>query len=165
MPQKPKTPGKWGRASKQLSFWVLLVLLAGTLFTYMAGGKESAADINYYPEFTQELERGNIAQVSVEDGKRVTGVFKQRVQFNNRPVQRFTLVLPGEISEADMAKLREKGVQVKGTVQTTSFGSLVFMILPYVIIFGAWMLILRQMQAGGAKAFSFGKIQSEASHR
>jgi cell division protease FtsH len=161
IPQKPKTPGKWGRASKQLSFWVLLVLLAGTLFTYMSGAKESAAKINYYPEFIQELEKGNIAQVSVEDGKRVTGQFRTRVQLNNHPVQRFTLVLPGEITEADMAKLREKNVQVEGTVQTTSFGSLVFMILPYVIIFGAWMLILRQMQAGGAKAFSFGKSKAK----
>ena len=39
----------------------------------------------------------------------------------------------------------------------TSNGILIFMILPYIIIFGACMLILRQMQAGGAKAFSFGK--------
>jgi cell division protease FtsH len=35
------------------------------------------------------------------------------------------------------------------------------MILPYIIIFGAWMLILRQMQAGGAKAFSFGKSKAK----
>src|SRR5512141_3225909 len=157
MPQKPKNPGKWGKASKQLSFWVLLVLLAGTLFTYMSGAKESAAEINYYPEFSQELERGNVAQVTVQDGKFVTGQFRNRVQLNNRPVSRFTMTLPGEITDKDMDRLKEKNVQVRGTRETTSFGSIVFMILPYVIIFGAWMLILRQMQAGGAKAFSFGK--------
>ncbi|HUQ18638.1 MAG TPA: AAA family ATPase, partial [Gemmatimonadaceae bacterium] len=161
IPQKPKTPGKWGKASKQLSFWVLLVLLAGTLFTYMSGAKDSAADINYYPEFTQELERGNISQVSVEDKLNVTGKFRSRVQFNNRPVSAFRMILPKEFSDRDMDKLREKNVQVRGTNPTTSFGSLVFMILPYVIIFGAWMLILRQMQAGGAKAFSFGKSKAK----
>jgi cell division protease FtsH len=161
IPQKPKTPGKWGKASKQLSFWVLLVLLAGTLFTYMSGAKESAAEINYNPEFLQELERGNISQITVEEGKTVTGKFRSRVQFNNHPVSSFRVILPKELSDADMAKLTEKHVAVRGTLQTTSFGSLVFMILPYVIIFGAWMLILRQMQAGGAKAFSFGKSKAK----
>ena len=161
IPQKPKTPSKWGRASKQLSFWVLLVLLAGTLFTYMTGAKESAAEITYTPDFVQQLEKNNIQQISVEDKQLVTGQFRNRVQFNNRPVQRFKMVLPRELSEQDMAKLQEKNVIVRGTVQTTSFGSIIFMILPYVIIFGAWMLILRQMQAGGAKAFSFGKSKAK----
>jgi cell division protease FtsH len=160
MPQKPKTPGKWGKASKQLSFWVLLVLLAGTLFTYMSGAKEAAPQISY-TQYNQEVERGNVAAVTMQEGKLVTGDFRTRVQINNRPASRFTVLLPIKDSDREVTRLQEKGVQIRAERESTSFGSLIFMILPYIIIFGAWMLILRQMQAGGAKAFSFGKSKAK----
>jgi len=161
MQQKPKTPaGKWGKASKQLSFWVLLVLLAGTLFTYMSGAKEAAPQISY-TQYNQEVERGNVAAVTMQEGKLVTGDFRTRVQINNRPASRFTVLLPIKDSDREVTRLQEKGVQIRAERESTSFGSVLFMILPYVIIFGAWMLILRQMQAGGAKAFSFGKSKAK----
>jgi cell division protease FtsH len=160
IPQKPKTPGKWGKASKQLSFWVLLVLLAGTLFTYMSGAKEAAPQISY-SQYNQEIERGNVAAVTIQEGKLVTGDFKNRVTIGGRPAQRFTVLLPIKDSEREVTRLQEKNVQIRAERESTSFGSLIFMILPYVIIFGAWMLILRQMQAGGAKAFSFGKSKAK----
>jgi cell division protease FtsH len=160
MPQKPKAPGKWGKASKQLSFWVLLVLLAGTLFTYMSGAKEAAPQISY-TQYNQEVERGNVAAVTMQEGKLVTGDFRTRVQINNRPASRFTVLLPIKDSDREVTRLQEKGVQIRAERESTSFGSLIFMILPYIIIFGAWMLILRQMQAGGAKAFSFGKSKAK----
>jgi cell division protease FtsH len=160
IPQKPKTPGKWGKASKQLSFWVLLVLLAGTLFTYMSGAKEAAPQISY-TQYNQEVERGNVSAVTMQEGKLVTGEFRTRVQINNRPASRFTVLLPIKDSDREVTRLQEKGVQIRAERESTSFGSLIFMILPYIIIFGAWMLILRQMQAGGAKAFSFGKSKAK----
>jgi cell division protease FtsH len=160
MQQKPKAPGKWGKASKQLSFWVLLVLLAGTLFTYMSGAKEAAPQISY-TQYNQEVERGNVAAVTMQEGKLITGEFRTRVQINNRPASRFTVLLPIKDSDREVTRLQEKGVQIRAERESTSFGSVLFMILPYVIIFGAWMLILRQMQAGGAKAFSFGKSKAK----
>jgi len=160
VPQKPKTPGKWGKASKQLSFWVLLVLLAGTLFTYMSGAKEAAPQISY-SQYNQEIERGNVSAVTIQEGKLVTGDFKNRVTIGGRPAQRFTVLLPIKDSEREVTRLQEKNVQIRAERESTSFGSLIFMILPYIIIFGAWMLILRQMQAGGAKAFSFGKSKAK----
>ena len=39
IPQKPKGPGKWGKASKQLSFWVLLVLSLAALFAVVRPGR------------------------------------------------------------------------------------------------------------------------------
>jgi cell division protease FtsH len=160
IPQKPKGPGRWGKASKQLSFWVLLVLLAGTLFTYMSGSKESAPQISY-SQYNQELERGNVAAVTMQEGKLLTGDFRSKVQISGRPAQRFTVLLPIQNSDREVTRLQEKNVQIRAERESTSFGGLIFMILPYIIIFGAWMLILRQMQAGGAKAFSFGKSKAK----
>ncbi len=104
MQQKPKAPGKWGKASKQLSFWVLLVLLAGTLFTYMSGAKEAAPQISY-TQYNQEVERGNVAAVTMQEGKLVTGEFRTRVQINNRPASRFTVLLPIKDSDREVTRL------------------------------------------------------------
>jgi cell division protease FtsH len=160
IPQKPKTPGKWGKASKQLSFWVLLVLLAGTLFTYMSGAKESAPEISY-TQYNQELQRGNVAAVTIQSGQLITGDFRSKVQISNKPASKFTVLLPMLNSDREVLKLQDKNVEIHSQRESTSFGGLIFMILPYIIIFGAWMLILRQMQAGGAKAFSFGKSKAK----
>ncbi len=160
IPQKPKTPGKWGKASKQLSFWVLLVLLAGTLFTYMSGAKDAAPQISY-SQYNQEVERGNVAAVTMQEGKRIIGDFRNHVTIAGHPASRFTVLLPISNSDREVTRLQDKNVQIRAEPESTSFGSLIFMILPYIIIFGAWMLILRQMQAGGAKAFSFGKSKAK----
>ena len=160
IPQKPKTPGKWGKASKQLSFWVLLVLLAGTLFTYMSGAKEAAPQISY-SQYNQEVERGNVAAVTMQEGKRIIGDFRNHVTIAGHPASRFTVLLPISNSDREVTRLQDKNVQIRAEPESTSFGGLIFMILPYIIIFGAWMLILRQMQAGGAKAFSFGKSKAK----
>jgi len=46
--QNPKGPKNWGKFSKTLSFWVLITLLAGTLFTYTSGSRDAATKMEYW---------------------------------------------------------------------------------------------------------------------
>ena len=158
--QKPKGPKNWVKFSKTLSFWVLITLLAGTLFTYTSGSRDSATKMEYW-QFNDQLEANNVRTATVVSGRTVTGEFKNRVEVDRRPVTRYTVTLPVANSEDLVTKLEEKGVQVSGEEQSASFGNILIMLLPYIIIFGIWILILRQMQAGGAKAFSFGKSKAK----
>jgi cell division protease FtsH len=158
--QKPKGPKNWGKFSKTLSFWVLITLLAGTLFTYTSGSRDSATKMEYW-QFNEQLEANNVRTATVVSGRSVTGEFKNRVDVNRRPVTRYTVTLPVANSEDLVTRLEQKGVQVAGEEQSASFGNILIMLLPYIIIFGIWILILRQMQAGGAKAFSFGKSKAK----
>jgi len=158
--QKPKGPKNWGKFSKTLSFWVLITLLAGTLFTYTSGSRDAATKMEYW-QFNEQLEANNVRTASVIDGRAVTGDFKNRITINRRPVTRYTVHLPVANSEDLVTRLQEKGVQVSGQERGATFGNILLMFLPYIIIFGIWILILRQMQAGGAKAFSFGKSKAK----
>jgi len=158
--QKPKLPRNWGKFSKTLSFWVLITLLAGTLFTYTSGSRDAATPIEYW-QYDEQLRANNIANATIQAGRTVKGEFKTRVPFNRRAVTRFSVHLPVENSEVEVARLREKNVQIKAEDASPSFGNIILMFLPYIIIFGIWILILRQMQAGGAKAFSFGKSKAK----
>ena len=158
--QKPKGPKNWGKFSKTLSFWVLITLLAGTLFTYTSGSRDAATKMEYW-QFNEQLEANNVRTATIVAGRSVTGEFKNKVPVNRRPVTHYNVHLPVANSEELVTRLEAKGVQVSGEEQSASFGNILLMFLPYIIIFGIWILILRQMQAGGAKAFSFGKSKAK----
>jgi cell division protease FtsH len=158
--QKPKGPKNWGKLSKTLSFWVLITILAGTLFTYTSGSRDSAPTISY-TQYREQLDANNIATVKIQGGSAIVGEFRNKIAINRRPVSKFTVRLPVANSEDEVKVLNEKNVQIVAEDRSPSFGSLFLMFLPYIIIFGIWILILRQMQAGGAKAFSFGKSKAK----
>ena len=160
MPQNSKGPRNWGKFSKTLSFWVLITLLAGTLFTYTSSSKEAAPKIDYWV-YSEQLEANNIAAVTIEGGSTIIGELKNKIAVNRRSIGKFTVLLPVENSEAEVARLTAKGVRISATKPGASFGNLIVMLLPYIIIFGIWIFLLRQMQAGGAKAFSFGKSKAK----
>jgi cell division protease FtsH len=158
--QKPKGPRNWGKFSKTLSFWVLITLLAGTLFTYTSGSRDAAPTINY-TQYNEQLEANNIASAKIQGGSAIVGEFRNRVMINRRPVTRFNVRLPVLNSAEEVTRLREKNVQIVAEDRSPSFATMFLTFLPYIIIFGIWILILRQMQAGGAKAFSFGKSKAK----
>jgi len=160
MNQKPKGPKNWGKLSKTLSFWVLITLLAGTLFTYTSGSKDAAPTISY-TEYNQQLEANNIASAKIQGGTSIIGELKNKITVNRRPVDKFNVRLPVSNSAEEVARLREKNVQIVAEERGPTIGSMILVFLPYIIIFGIWILILRQMQAGGAKAFSFGKSKAK----
>ena len=158
--QKPKGPRNWGKFSKTLSFWVLITLLAGTLFTYTSGSRDSAPTISY-TQYREQLANNNNATAKIQGGTAIIGEFRNKISINRRPVSKFTVRLPVANSEDEVKVLNEKNVQIVAEDRSPSFGSMFLMFLPYIIIFGIWILILRQMQAGGAKAFSFGKSKAK----
>ncbi|MEO5902454.1 MAG: ATP-dependent zinc metalloprotease FtsH, partial [Gemmatimonadaceae bacterium] len=160
MNQKPKGPKNWGKLSKTLSFWVLITLLAGTLFTYTSGSREAAPTIKY-SDYVKQLDEGNIASVTIQDGSVILGDLKTKIPVERRMVGSFRVELPVPNSDIELARLQAKNVTIESKPRGTSLGSIVIMFLPYIIIFGIWILILRQMQAGGAKAFSFGKSKAK----
>ncbi|HEX2723205.1 MAG TPA: ATP-dependent metallopeptidase FtsH/Yme1/Tma family protein, partial [Gemmatimonadaceae bacterium] len=107
--QKPKGPKNWGKLSKTLSFWVLITLLAGTLFTYTSGSKDAAQTITY-SEYIAQLEGGNVKAATMQDGAAVIGELKAPLTVNRRPVTRFKVELPVKNSDAELDRLKAKNV-------------------------------------------------------
>jgi cell division protease FtsH len=134
--------------------------MAGVLFSYMSGSKESATKVDY-TQYERELQAGNVAAITFQGKANLLGELKNPIAYKGRQVKRFTVFLPAEYTNADVAKLTQQGVQVRAEPEGQSFAGLFLMLLPYILIVGIWLLILRQMQAGGAKAFSFGKSKAK----
>jgi cell division protease FtsH len=159
-PTPPKKSFNWGRFSKTLSFWILVILIPVALIQLSNGRNEPAPDISY-TVYDDQLDRNNISKATVEDGKIVIGEFKQPVEYEGRPVRRFRTRLLAQNSDDEMRKLREKDVVLTSTERRPSVGGFLIQFLPYILLIGFWIFLFRQMQAGGAKAFSFGKSKAK----
>ncbi|HEY3133980.1 MAG TPA: ATP-dependent zinc metalloprotease FtsH [Gemmatimonadaceae bacterium] len=162
MPNKtPKKPTNWSKVSKQLSFWVFVILVPVAIIQFSGKGADAAPEISYTPQYDEQLQKGNIDKVTIQGGKLVTGEFKQKVPVKGRLVQKFRVMLPMENSADEVKRLTEHGVQIQAEEPRASFTTILIGLFPYLLIFGIWFFLFRSMQAGGAKAFSFGKSKAK----
>jgi cell division protease FtsH len=157
----PKKPTNWSKVSKQLSFWVFVILVPVAIIQFSGKGAEAAPEIPYTPLYDQQLQANNIDKVTIQSGRLLTGDFKQKVAVKGRLVQRFKVLLPTENSSDEIARLREHNVQIQAEEARASLTTILISLFPYILIFGIWFFLFRSMQAGGAKAFSFGKSKAK----
>src|SRR5690606_20464897 len=152
----------WGRVSKTLSFWILLFLIPFAFYQYTTRGQEEGRKISY-SRYAEELNRNNVSSVVIEDGQSVTGMFKEPIAVDGiqQPVRRFKVTLPIANDSNELEALKERNVAIDGKVATGSVAGYLLGMLPYLLLIGFWIFLFRQMQAGGAKAFSFGKSKAK----
>ena len=158
----PKRPprGTFGSLSKNLALWLLVGLLALALFQMMSRQRVPTEEISY-TEFSNQLANGNVTAVEIFDGKRVEGQFREPVSQDGRQVTGFTLLLPVADSEQIIARLDSASVQITAKEPKGGITALLIAALPWIVILGLWFFLLRQLQAGGNRAFAFGKSKAK----
>ncbi|HVE33841.1 MAG TPA: ATP-dependent zinc metalloprotease FtsH [Gemmatimonadaceae bacterium] len=160
MPPKNKKEFSWGRFSKTLSFWILIILIPVVLIQ-LSGNKAEASKQITYTQYRDELEHDNISKVIITAGKTVNGAFKQRVNYGGQDVRNFTVRWPVENSESEVAALNAKNVSIEAKDAGVSVTAWVLNFVPWLLLIGFYLFLFKQMQAGGAKAFSFGKSKAK----
>ena len=159
----PKPPGKqsdWSRRSKQASFWVFVILVPVAIIEFSGKAADQSSTITY-SQYDSELQRGNIDHVVIQAGRTIEGDFKNKVSINRHPVAKFNVRLPIDNSADDLKRLREAGVQIEAEEARPSMLGMLVAFLPYILMIGVMFFIFRSLQAGGAKAFSFGKSKAK----
>ena len=153
----------WARLSKTLSFWILVILIPVAFIQFSSGRADPSPTITY-SQYDRELQRGNISKVVILAGSEVNGDFVNRVSVAGRDVKKFNVlwpVGPAGGSDDEVKRLREKGVEIEARPARIGMAQILLTALPWVIIIGAWFFLLRNMQASGNKAFSFGKSKAK----
>jgi cell division protease FtsH len=159
-PTPPKRESEWARISKTLSFWILLILIP-VLFIHLSGARNDPAPNISYTQYDQELGHDNVKAVNIQAGKQIAGEFRQPVRVQGKDVTHFSVRLPVENSEDEVKRLREKNVTIEAEDAHGSIGMWLAQWAPFLLIIVFWLFLMRQMQAGGAKAFSFGKSKAK----
>src|SRR5213595_579092 len=156
----PPREFNWARMLRTLSFWALLIVGTIALVQLASSRRREEAEINY-SQFMEELNAGNIAAVEIAERQKVRGTFQHPVVVKRQTVERFNVLLPFEADDKFAAALSAKGVDVRARESGQSFGVVLLTFLPYLLIFGLVIFMLRQMQQGGNRAFAFGKSKAK----
>src|SRR5436190_3688867 len=148
--------------ARQIIFWVLII--AGALLIYKLvnpGGKNSQnIDLT---QLDQKIKAGELKELVVKQAEAVAidnNNIEYHVALTNPNTQNEVLKAAREPNPKDPSKT------VVGKVSDDSGSSsylwpALYYLLPFLLIFGFWIFMLRQMQSGGNKALSFGKSRAK----
>jgi cell division protease FtsH len=135
---------------KNLALWLVIGLIMIALFQVFNRPQKDSGGI-IFSDFVNMVEEGQVAEVLIL-GDRIHGRLVGGKQFRT-----FTPKDPELIG-----LLRSKGIRisVEPPEQSSWYMNLLVTWFPMVLLLGIWIFFMRQMQAGGSKALSFGKSKA-----
>jgi len=133
---------------KNLALWLVISLMMVMLFQMFKHPDRSKVNVSY-SDFLNMVDSGGVNQVTIQ-GENITGMSGQG------PFKTYAPKDPELIT-----MLRSKGVAITAKPMEESPWFQVFLSwVPMLLLIGVWIFFMRQMQAGGGKALSFGKSRA-----
>jgi cell division protease FtsH len=161
----PQKGPRFGNLSKNIAFWLLLILLPITVFNFFSPQKETVRKINY-SQLVKFVEDGRIKSVTIMD-KKVTGELKvlpgeedPKIKTPASGLENFETYLPFE-DPSLVDRLEKAGVEITSQPPTVNWMTQLIGWVPWLGFILIWLFLLRQMQSGGGRAFSFGKSKAK----
>jgi cell division protease FtsH len=136
---------------KNMALWVVILVMILMLVTMLRQGQTTPPDIAYN-EFLDKIANDQLQSIVIEEGH-VVGTLTDGSEF--------ATYLP-VVSEDLLDTLHAKGIEVHARPKPEAgfLRQALMMWFPLLVIIGLWVFFIRQMQAGGGKAMSFGKSRA-----
>ena len=138
---------------KNILVWLAVVVSLVLLWQLFYSVRDANVEERDFTTFYQDMTAKKIKSVKIS-GEDLEGVD------NNG--KKFKTVVPGDAGYNLAKELEQNGVAV--TLEKTSNSSLMYVFLsswlPFILLIGFWLFLMRQMQSGGNKALSFGKSRA-----
>ncbi|MBW2391909.1 MAG: ATP-dependent zinc metalloprotease FtsH [Deltaproteobacteria bacterium] len=135
---------------KNLALWLVISLMVILLFNMFNHPSQTKQETSY-SEFIAAVSDGEVTQVTIQ-GNDIYGKYKDGTAFRT--------FVP---NDPDLIRvLRDKGVQItaKAAEESPWFMTILISWFPMLLLIAVWIFFMRQMQAGGGKAMSFGKSRA-----
>ena len=133
---------------KNLALWLVISLMMVMLFQIFKQPDRGSVVVSY-SDFLNMVDSGSVNQVTIQ-GENISGMSGQGPFKTYAPKDPELITL-----------LRSKGVKITARPQEDSSWFQVFLSwVPMLLLIGVWVFFMRQMQAGGGKALSFGKSRA-----
>jgi cell division protease FtsH len=142
---------------KTALLWVVIIVLVFLLWSLFNTAKGASEQIPY-STLIDRVNQGSVEKVTIS-GDKITGETKATApggkhQFNANSREN----LPDDFFK----RLEDKGVIVEFEPQRDApFITALITWAPFLFLIGLWIFFMRQMQAGGNKALSFGKSKAK----
>ena len=146
--------------ARQIIFWLLIVAGALLIYKLVNPGTKGTSPLDL-TQLEQKIQSGQLSHLTVKQS--------ETVAVEPSSGKTYVVQLTNEHTKAEILK-EARGVDANGkskvaNVQEEGSSSLwwpaLYYLLPFLLIFGFWIFMLRQMQSGGNKALSFGKSRAK----
>ena len=156
-PQRPDQRFEVNRIWRVLVVWAVL----GSVFLFLRPREGGGYEVTY-SEFTREVENDNIATVVVDPAKNeIRGEFRSPITVRGRDVSAFRTQLPFDDPVALVERLGANGVEIEAKGPGPSWVSMLLAMVPWLLIIGVWIFLMRRMQSGGQQALAFGRSKAK----
>ncbi len=137
---------------------MFIILLCVVLWRMVSASGQSAREEEpSYSEFMAQMDRGNVKEVTLylkPNSYEIQGEWRE-------PARKFRVTVFKEVAPDLAEELRSKGVLINvKEVSRADWVNFLLTAAPLLLLVGFWIIMMRQMQAGGNKALSFGKSRA-----
>ena len=138
---------------KNLALWLVITLMMVMLYNLFSQQRMAETSISY-TEFLSMVENERVAEVVIQG---------QELYVTDTNRNRLKIYAPADNDLINT--LRKKGVIIsaKPPAENPWYMSVLVSWFPMLVLIGVWIFFMRQMQAGGGKALSFGKSRARLS--
>ena len=144
--------------AKTILFWLSIVLLGVMLWKLVsANGQAAREDEPSFSEFMAHVDQGDVKEVTMYLSPNSYELQGEYVKANKK----FHVTVFKEAAPDLTKQLRDKSVLIKvKEVRSGDWLIILLNALPLLLLVGFCLFLMRQMQAGGNKALSFGKSRA-----
>jgi cell division protease FtsH len=146
--------------ARQIIFWLLIIAGALLIYKLVNPGSKNIQNIDLV-QLDQKIKKGELKELVVKATETVatdnSGI-EYHAQLTNEQTKNDLLKAARELN-SEGKPLVPKVSDESGT--SSYLWPALYYLLPFVLIFGFWIFMLRQMQSGGNKALSFGKSRAK----
>jgi cell division protease FtsH len=144
------------KQQKTLMLWIVVILIMAFVMKVLEQKTVSAKNINF-SQFISAVESGNVREVTFQGENTIQGKFKDGYENGTY------FELTGNTGDETFRILKSAGIipNYKREEKQGFLATLLINWLPMILLFLFFFFFLRQLQAGGGKAMSFGKARAK----
>lgn len=138
------------RFFKNVTFYLLIIIVAIWMIDYYSASTVSKTDITY-SAFMKHVQQDEVKQVTIVDNV-ISGKLKDGKDFST--------VAPSDDSLIPTLRARDIEIKAELTPQPPWWTTILSSLLPMLLIVGIWFMLMQQSQGGGGRVMNFGKSRA-----
>ena len=135
---------------RNLGIWLVIGMVMLLLFNVL-GNRQSQERHLSFSDFIAQVESGSVLEVTLH-GRQVIGESDANGRFQTQ--------VPNYPALFELLERHQVRVRVEPPDQGNLFFAILNSWLPMLLIIGIWLFFMRQVQGGGNRAMSFGKVRA-----
>lgn len=138
------------RFFKNVTFYLLIIIVAIWMIDYYSASTVSKTDITY-SAFMKHVRQDEVKQVTIVDNV-ISGKLKDGKDFST--------VAPSDDSLIPTLRARDIEIKAELPPQPPWWTTILSSLLPMLLIVGIWFMLMQQSQGGGGRVMNFGKSRA-----